>query len=64
MIGSAASEGAPFVARRAMDPHGCAPVSRDPFPQIPAFEGRCIRSLPVPLDAISSFGGTLFFIRR
>jgi hypothetical protein len=30
------------VARRAVNLHGCAPVSRGPFPQIPAFEGRCI----------------------
>jgi len=37
-------KGAPFVARRAVNPHGCAPASRDPFPQIPAFECRCIRS--------------------
>src|SRR3990172_8664670 len=33
-----------FVARLAMNPRVCAPVSRGPFPQIPAFEGRCIRS--------------------
>ena len=31
-----------FVARLAMHPQVCAPVSRSPFPQIPAFEDRCI----------------------
>src|SRR5512143_2204518 len=41
--------GAPFVARRAVNLHGCAPASRAPFPQIPAFEARCIRPGIVPL---------------
>jgi hypothetical protein len=36
--------GAPFVACRAVNLHGCAPASRGSFPQIPAFECRCIRS--------------------
>jgi len=45
----ASEGGAPFVARRAVNLHGCAPVSRAPFPQIPAFEARCIRPGIVPL---------------
>ena len=32
-----------------MNPHGCAPAFRAPFPQIPAFEARCIRPGIVPL---------------
>ncbi|MGZ8474187.1 MAG: hypothetical protein ACXWWY_11905, partial [Candidatus Deferrimicrobiaceae bacterium] len=27
------------MARRAMDPHGCAPVSRGPFPEDPGIRG-------------------------
>ena len=41
--------GTPFVARRAVNLHGCAPAFRAPFPQIPAFEARCIRPGIVPL---------------
>ena len=37
------------MARRAVNLHGCAPASRAPFPQIPAFEARCIRPGIVPL---------------
>ena len=37
------------MARREVNLHGCAPISRGPFPQIPAFEGRCIRSVFVAL---------------
>src|SRR5512141_3075801 len=36
--------GTPFVARRAVNLHGCAPASRAPFPQIPAFESGCAAS--------------------
>jgi hypothetical protein len=44
-FGCVASEGgAPFVARRAMNLHGCAPASRAPFPQIPAFKSGCAAS--------------------
>ena len=43
--GCVASEGgAPFVARRAMNLHGCASASKSPFPQIPAFESSCAAS--------------------
>jgi len=31
-----------------MNLHGCAPASRAPFPQIPAFEARCIRPASFP----------------
>jgi hypothetical protein len=48
--------GAPFVARRAVNLHGCAPASRDPFPQIPAFECRCIRSGFVALPHRTAVG--------
>jgi hypothetical protein len=44
------------VARRAMNLHGCAPASRAPFPQIPAFEARCIRPGIVPLPHRSAVG--------
>src|SRR3990170_9093623 len=46
VIGSAASEGAPFVARRAVDPHGCAPASRGPLPKRP-----CTERVDAPLPA-------------
>ena len=32
------------MARRAMNLHGCAPASRAPFPQIPAFKSGCAAS--------------------
>ena len=41
---AASEEGAPFVARRAVNLHGCAPASRAPFPQIPAFKSGCAAS--------------------
>jgi hypothetical protein len=44
-LGCVASEGgAPFVARRAMNLHGCAPAFRAPFLQIPAFKSGCAAS--------------------
>gem|GEM_PF-3105107 len=48
--------GTPFVARRAVDLHGCAPAFRAPFPQIPAFEARCIRPGIVPLPRRTAVG--------
>src|SRR5512141_2527092 len=44
-VGYVASEGgALFVARRAMNLHGCAPAFRAPFPPIPAFKSSCAAS--------------------
>jgi hypothetical protein len=52
----ASEDGALFVARRAMNLHGCAPASMAPFPQIPAFEARCIRPGIVPLPRRTAVG--------
>ena len=41
---------------RAVQLHGCAPASRAPFPQIPAFEARCIRPGIVPLPHRTAVG--------
>ena len=48
----ASEGGAPFVARRAMNLHGCAPASGAPFPQIPAFEARCSAPSSFPSLAV------------
>ncbi len=42
-IAPAACRGGRIGEKTRADLHGCAPASRAPFPQIPAFEARCIR---------------------
>jgi hypothetical protein len=54
--GAPPRRGTPFVARRAVNLHGCAPAFRAPFPQIPAFEARCIRPGIVPLPRRTAVG--------